>query len=74
MAKTVDMVCQTGPISGKDFATVYEQRMTGEGDPHWARQLQRMACEECRMDMAPASMAAQIHTKNDRSGRYWTLL
>ena len=44
VAKTVEMVCQPGPISGQHSSAAYEWRMTGEGDPHHARDSCRVVC------------------------------
>ena len=44
VAKTAAMVCQPGPISGRNSAAAYERQMTREIDPHWERHIIRVVC------------------------------
>ena len=60
--KTVAIVCQSGPISGRQSADAYGRRMTGKGFFRCMKHLRRIVCEYCGANFAVASMASHIHT------------
>ena len=59
MAKTVEVVCQPGNISGRQSTAEYGQRIE-KGDSHHVRQILRTVCEYCGAEIALASMTAHL--------------
>ena len=66
VSKMVAMVCQPGPIYGQQSAAAYGKQMTGEGEPHRARQHRRVVCGECGEELADEYMGAHLQTQHGR--------
>ena len=64
--KTMDMVCQTGNISGRHSNTDYGRRMTGKGDHHHVKQCRRLACGECGVELDAAYTSAHLQKQHER--------
>ena len=67
----VTVMCQPGPIPGRQSAPAYGQQMTGKGDLHNARRRRRVVCGGCLADLFVASMDAHIQMQHGRSG--WSM-
>ena len=74
MYKIIDMVCQPGPIYGKQSASAYGKFMTGKGYYNRVRKYLRVVYEECGTELAATSMATYLQKQHGRSGQAMILL
>ena len=66
--KTVSMACQPCRAgSGNRTAEGYRRRVTGEGKSFRERQRDRVACEECGVEIAVGSLSGHLMTRHGKA-------